>query len=173
VFQTGIVQFDPGELSKTISIAVQGDTLGESNETFLVGLSNASDGLVLDTGSATATGTIKSDDTVTKSAADIQAVNLTILRVADSDTDAATVAANINAGTLIFDDYIQGLANQAKDTTSAILSTFQIMGTIPLLDSTGLDAETNLIAGINSNFSAAAGWVAIGASLADSHFAPV
>jgi hypothetical protein len=56
---TGIVTFNPGEVSKSITVNVKGDTSVESNETFvvtLVGISNAT------IGDSEGTGTIKNDD---------------------------------------------------------------------------------------------------------------
>jgi VCBS repeat-containing protein len=58
--QTGTVSFADGELSKTITIHVNGDTVFEANETFSVALSNAQGGVTL--GTASATGTIVNDD---------------------------------------------------------------------------------------------------------------
>ncbi len=100
----------------------------------------------------------------------IQGANLTMLRVADTAADASMVAADINAGMMNLQDYLFGLANQAKDTTSAILSIFQMMGATA--DSATLDTETHLIASMNSHYNTAAGWVAMGASVADSNFSP-
>ena len=56
---TGTVTFAAGETSKTINIAVTGDTTVEQDETFTVTLS-APSGATL--GTATATGTITNDD---------------------------------------------------------------------------------------------------------------
>lgn len=61
---TGTVTFAPGETFKTISVAINGDTTDESNETFSVNLSGAS-GAVIGTG--TGTGTISDDDPVSVS----------------------------------------------------------------------------------------------------------
>jgi Tol biopolymer transport system component len=58
--QTGTLTFAPGDsLSKTITVNVTGDTKRESNESFLVKLSDAA-GATIDTSSATAT--IENDD---------------------------------------------------------------------------------------------------------------
>ncbi|HEY3027675.1 MAG TPA: Calx-beta domain-containing protein [Pyrinomonadaceae bacterium] len=40
--------FNPGDLMKTITVTINGDTTDESNETFFVNLSNASNGVILD-----------------------------------------------------------------------------------------------------------------------------
>ena len=57
---TGTVTFAAGETSKTINVAVTGDTTVEPDETFTVALSNAN-GATIST--ASATGTISNDDT--------------------------------------------------------------------------------------------------------------
>lgn len=63
-FQTtaGIVTFNPGEVSKTITVPVVGDVLVEQNETFLVQLSNVSNNATLSPTQSTATVTIVEDD---------------------------------------------------------------------------------------------------------------
>ena len=61
VLPTGTVNFAAGESSKTVTVNVAADSLVESNETFNVVLSAPSAGTSL--GTATATGTIVSDDT--------------------------------------------------------------------------------------------------------------
>jgi len=58
--QTGTLTFAAGELTKTITILVAGDTLDETDETFTVTLSNPSSGITLADG--TGTGTITDDD---------------------------------------------------------------------------------------------------------------
>ncbi len=58
---SGNVTFAVGETVKTVTVNVQGDTQGESNEDFTVTLANASAGLAI--GTASATGTIQDDDT--------------------------------------------------------------------------------------------------------------
>jgi probable HAF family extracellular repeat protein len=45
---SGVVTFDPGETSETISVVVNGDRIGESNETFFVNLSDAQGGALGD-----------------------------------------------------------------------------------------------------------------------------
>lgn len=56
---TGTLTFAAGESSKNIPVEVKGDTLDENDETFLVDLSNASDGSIQN---GQATGTITDDD---------------------------------------------------------------------------------------------------------------
>ena len=55
----GTLTFAPGETSKTVSVAVNGDTMVELNEQFTLNLSNAVNATIAD---ATATGTIVNDD---------------------------------------------------------------------------------------------------------------
>ena len=54
------LRFSPGQTSKTVTVAVQGDTLDEEDETVLVGLSGVGFGAQIGTG--TGTGTITDDD---------------------------------------------------------------------------------------------------------------
>ena len=48
VAASGTVTFNPGETSKTITVLVNGDRLGEANETFSVNLSQATNGFPSD-----------------------------------------------------------------------------------------------------------------------------
>jgi probable HAF family extracellular repeat protein len=57
--QSGTITFAPGQTSQTISIVVKGDRKRESNETFVVNLSNAQGAFLLD---AQGLGTILNDD---------------------------------------------------------------------------------------------------------------
>ena len=59
---SGSLTFAPGELTKTISVAVIGDTTVESNEKFVVKLSSALGATIL---TGTGTGTIVNDDVAT------------------------------------------------------------------------------------------------------------
>ena len=56
---SGTLTFNPGEVSKTITIAVVADTVFESNETFVINLSGASGATIAD---AQGQGTIQNDD---------------------------------------------------------------------------------------------------------------
>jgi hypothetical protein len=56
---TGTLTFDPGQTSKTIDVAVNGDTIPEANETLTLGLSNATGAAIAD---ASGKGTIQNDD---------------------------------------------------------------------------------------------------------------
>ena len=59
--QTGTLTFAPGEVSKTISVPIIGDTVIEGNETFVVNLSSPVNASV---GTSQGTGTIADDDGV-------------------------------------------------------------------------------------------------------------
>src|SRR5439155_1193797 len=58
---TGAVTFAPGETSKTVSVAVNGDVTNESDETFTVDLSNPANATIAD---GQGVGTITNDDGV-------------------------------------------------------------------------------------------------------------
>jgi hypothetical protein len=60
VLPSGSVTFATGETTKIVSVGVQGDTVAEANEGFVVTLANPSSGLTI--GTATANGTIQNDD---------------------------------------------------------------------------------------------------------------
>jgi sugar lactone lactonase YvrE len=57
---SGTLTFQPGDVSKSIQVAVNGDTTHEADETFTVGLTSPSAGAAL--GRAQATGVIRDDD---------------------------------------------------------------------------------------------------------------
>ena len=59
---SGTLTFNPGETSKTITVVIIGDTLNETNETFVIKLSNPVNATILDGQGA---GTISNDDTTT------------------------------------------------------------------------------------------------------------
>src|SRR5262249_43300625 len=59
VATTGSLTFAPGETSKTVTVAVNGDTLGESDETFYVNLTNPANATCAD---GQGLGTIRNDD---------------------------------------------------------------------------------------------------------------
>ncbi|MEB3271931.1 MAG: Calx-beta domain-containing protein [Synechococcus sp.] len=73
VLPSGNVSFAGGEVSKLITVNVQGDLANEADETFTVSLSNPTNGASL--GVATATGTILNDDTTPAANLAIAATN--------------------------------------------------------------------------------------------------
>jgi hypothetical protein len=70
---TGSATFLPGEVSKLITVNVQGDLSPEANETFTVSLSNPTNGAIL--GVASAGGTILNDDIAPAASLAIGATN--------------------------------------------------------------------------------------------------
>jgi hypothetical protein len=82
------------------------------------------------------------DETLTiNSAATIEAANLGVLRVADTDADASAVAATINAGQSTLTDYVNQLISQAQSTTvPAVAVEASMYGTV------GTSAEVTLLA---------------------------
>ena len=120
---TGTLTFAPGETSKTISVAVNGDTSVESDETFSVNLSNPTNATIAD---GQGIGTIKNDDvpTVQLSASTYtvteDAIYFTITVTRNDTTSAATVdyATSDPAG-LANCDVFNGIASQRCDYTLA------------------------------------------------------
>jgi uncharacterized repeat protein (TIGR01451 family) len=119
---TGTLTFNPGELSKTISITVNGDTLNETNETFFVNLSGATNasitvfqgqGTITDDDAAPTisiddvtvtegnTGTVNATFTVTLSAASGQTVTVSYA-TADGTATAPTDYKAITTTALTF-----------------------------------------------------------------------
>ncbi len=91
--------FNPGQVSRTITIQVNGDVLDEINETFFVNLSNASNATIAD---PQALGTINDDDAFpTVSVGDAVVVE------GDSGTATASFTVSLNApsGRALFVDY--------------------------------------------------------------------
>jgi hypothetical protein len=86
------VDFAPGEMSKTVTVEVQGDTLVEGSETFSVILSDATSAVIDD---GLATGTILDDD-----------VTITGKRKASfSDVDGDLVTIKVSKGALKVEDF--------------------------------------------------------------------
>ena len=106
------LEFRSGVTAQTISVATSEDTLNESNETFKVTLSSASNA-TLDTDDAEATGTIEDDD------------ELTAAVTADSETgtvaegDSTTFTVKLTGGTstaeVVVDYSLVGSATELDD----------------------------------------------------------
>ena len=79
---TGSLNFAAGETTKQVTVLVNGDTLDESNETYTLNLSNATNATILD---ASGTGTINDDDPLP---------SLSIDDVTTTEGDTGSVAAN-------------------------------------------------------------------------------
>jgi hypothetical protein len=82
---TDTVTFDPGQTAKTVDVTVNGDLTHESDETFTVDLSNASNANVLD---GSGTGTITNDDQVPDISIDDQSVT-------EGDAGTSTLTFNV------------------------------------------------------------------------------
>ena len=122
---SGVVSFADGETSQTITILVQGDTVFEGDETFLVTLSAPTGGAAL--GNANGTGTIQNDD---PAPAGTLAIDDVSLAEGDSGTTTFTFTVTRTAGTAgaITADYAisapGGAGNASTDdfVTGAIFS---------------------------------------------------
>jgi large repetitive protein len=87
VARTGSLSFGPADVSKTMTVDVKGDVIDEVNETFLVALSNATNGTL---GDAEATGTITDNDPA-------PSIVIGNDSVAESSTKACTVTVKLSA----------------------------------------------------------------------------
>jgi len=85
VAASGTVTFNPGQTTKTVDVTVNGDLTHESDETFTVDLSNASNAGVAD---ASGQGTITNDDQVTDISIDDQSVT-------EGDAGTSTLTFNV------------------------------------------------------------------------------
>ena len=83
VATNGTLTFNPGDTSKTISVTIVQDTLAEVNETFTIGLSNASNASISD---ASGTVTISDDEGVP---------SLSIANVTTANENAANLVATV------------------------------------------------------------------------------
>ena len=85
----GTLTFNPGDLTKTITVLVNGDTMDEPNETFFVNLSNVVNAVILD---SQGQGTITDND----SAPSVSINDVTVTE-GNSGTTAATFTATLSA----------------------------------------------------------------------------
>ena len=85
----GTLTFNPGDLTKTITVLVNGDTMDEPNETFFVNLSNVSNAVVLD---SQGQGTINDND-----AAPSLSINDVVVSEGDSASTSATFTVSLSA----------------------------------------------------------------------------
>lgn len=86
---SGTLTFAPGETTKTITVPIISDTLGESNETFTVNLSSATNATIAD---GQGVGTIVDDDSIPS----IRISDATIIE-GDSGTSNATFTVTLSA----------------------------------------------------------------------------
>ena len=91
ITQTGTITFNPGEVSKTVGVIVNGDTLIENNETFKVNLLTPVNATIAD---GEGIGTINNDDIPT-----ITVNNLTVVEGVDNNaTMTFTLSTPLNQG---------------------------------------------------------------------------
>jgi Ca2+-binding RTX toxin-like protein len=128
ITQTGTITFNPGEISKTVGVIVNGDTLVENNETFKVNLSTPVNATIAD-GEGIAT--INNDDVPT-----LTVNNLTVVEGVDNNaimnftlSTPSNLAVSVNysttAGTATANsDYtpVSGTLTIAAGATTATLS---------------------------------------------------
>ncbi|MBS3029307.1 MAG: SBBP repeat-containing protein [Dolichospermum sp. DET50] len=100
------ISFAPGEISKTVTIAVVGDTKSENPEAFTVNLSNVTNATIT---KATGVGTITNDD-------------LPIITVAATDSDAGETATGITSNPGAF------TVTRNGDLTQAITVNYTLSG---------------------------------------------
>ncbi|MEA2439983.1 MAG: hypothetical protein QOH76_1407 [Thermoleophilaceae bacterium] len=111
---TGVLTFAPGQTSKTVNVAVNGDTSPESDETFTLNLSGPTEATIAD---GTGAGTILDDDTVaTQGGLSISSTSVT---EGNAGTRAATFTVSLSqpaAGAVTVDyDTNDGSALAASD----------------------------------------------------------
>ncbi len=147
----GTITFAPGETSKTITIAVTGDSIDEDNETLTVTLSSPSGATIAD---GTATGTITDDDT----AGTIQFSNATFTATENGGTITITVTrtggtaanATVNFATA------NGTATAGSDYTNASGTITFLAGetsktiSITLLNDTAKESAENFTVTLSS-----------------------
>jgi hypothetical protein len=132
-----LLTFAPGETSKVINVAVNGDNKFEANETFNVNLSGATNATIA---KGTGVGTINNDDailipsisigdvTVTEGNSGTKLANFTVSLSNASDQAIAVNYATANSSAIAFSDY----TNQAGTLTFAPGITSQII-TVPIV----------------------------------------
>ncbi|MET0753771.1 MAG: Calx-beta domain-containing protein [Pyrinomonadaceae bacterium] len=154
--KNGVLNFAPGETSKTISISITGDTLVEGNETFYVNLSNAVNAAI---GDDQGLGTINNDDvggtikfsvptvSVNESAASI---SLTVTRTGGSASDVFVNYATQNGTAISPGDYSSssGTLNFGASETSKTI-------TIPIIDDATVEGNESFTANLSSPTSGA------------------
>ncbi len=85
----GALTFNPGDLTKTITVLVNGDTLDEAAETFFVNLSNASNAVLLDNQGQ---GTISDNDPA-------PSLSINDVSVAEGDSGTGSLTLTVNLST--------------------------------------------------------------------------
>jgi hypothetical protein len=110
----GTVTFKPGEVNKTLTVQVNGDTLVEGNETFTVNLSNASNAVIA---VGQGIGTILNDDT--GGSIQFSLSNFTVNENAGTATITVTRTGGAASGVTINYSTSDGTATAGQDYTAA------------------------------------------------------
>ncbi|QLE58891.1 S-layer family protein [Nostoc sp. TCL26-01] len=149
---TGTLTFNPGDTSKTLTVAVTGDTTVEANETFFVNLSNATNATISDNQGI---GTITNDDTATIPTLSINDITVVegqttqaVLTVTLSRTSSQAVTVNYATGSgtaTANTDYTSrsGTLTFAANTTTATI-------TVPILNDSLNEANESFNVGLFS-----------------------
>ena len=148
------LEFTSGVTAQTISVATSEDTLNESNETFKVTLSSASNA-TLDTDDAEATGTIEDDDELTAavtadsetgSVAEGESTTFTVKLTGGTSTAEVVVDYSLVGSATVLEDYE---APSGKLTIGSSLTSGQI--TIETLEDDVLDPDETLKVQLDSD----------------------
>ncbi|MEH1819450.1 MAG: Calx-beta domain-containing protein [Nostoc sp.] len=153
---TGTLTFNPGNTSKTLTVAVTGDTIFEPNETFFVNLSNATNSTIADNQGL---GTILNDDAnlPTLSINDITVVEgqtpqaILTVTLSSASSQAVTVNYATTPGTATANtDYTSrsGTLTFAANTTTATI-------TVPILNDNLNEANETFSVNLSSPTNAA------------------
>jgi Calx-beta domain len=115
---SGLVSFNPGETSKTVSVGIIDDSATESNETVVLRLNNPSGGVALGTPSA-ATLTIVDDDAIGPNTVQFNAAAAAVAEGAGKVTLTATRTGDLaHAATVAYKTF-DGTARDRLDYTAA------------------------------------------------------
>jgi len=111
--QSGVLTFNPGDLTKTVTVLVNGDTLDEVNEIFFVNLSSATNGALVD---SQGQGTITDND---------PAPSLSINDVSIAEGDSATTPATFTVTLSLASGQTVTVNYATADNTAAAGSDYQ------------------------------------------------
>ncbi|MBI3408067.1 MAG: hypothetical protein HY040_06885 [Planctomycetes bacterium] len=155
-----ILNFQPGQTAKTITVPIKGDMTLETDETFFVNLSNASNAVLDDNQSQ---GTIRNDDVTTNvppinivpgvqtvvlgNALLLNKVNGNGLQIQDFDSGSANLTANLKTknGTLVlaigYNTTISGYGTKNLTLTGTLANLNKALGTL-FYQTTALGVDT-------------------------------
>ena len=108
----GSLTFNPGEMSKSVPVLVRGDTQNESNETFFVSLSNATNGTI---SKSQGIGTILNDDVVPLPIVTIAATDNTATEQGATTGTHTVSRTGSTAGALTVNYTVDGTATAGSD----------------------------------------------------------